>query len=145
MAYRFVHENHTYRHRINEVFSRVGLDPLGSEQPSVSVLMPTMRPQNVARCLENFTKQTYQNKELILILNNAEFDIEAIRRDDRVRIPNVRVLHVDGRTTLGRLPEPGSGQRHLADYVAKMDDDDLLRGTVPVGQLSSRPHFLMQR
>ena len=83
LAYRFVHENHTYRHRMNEVFRRVGLDPLGSEQPPVSVLMPTMRPQNVARCLENFTKQTYQNKELILILNNAEFDVDAIRQGDR--------------------------------------------------------------
>ena len=122
LAYRFVHENHTYRHRINEVFSRVGLDPLGSEQPSVSVLMPTMRPQNVARCLENFTKQTYQNKELILILNNAEFDIEAIRRETD-RIPNVRVLHVDGRTTLGDCLNRGVAASS-GDYVAKMDDDD---------------------
>ena len=123
LAYRFVHENHTYRHRINEVFHRVGLDPLGSEQPPVSVLMPTMRPQNVARCLENFTKQTYQNKELILILNNAEFDIDSIRRDAEL-IPNVQVLYVEGRTTLGdclnRGVEAASGQ-----YVAKMDDDDL--------------------
>ena len=123
LAYRFVHENHTYRHRMNEVFRRVGLDPLGSEQPPVSVLMPTMRPQNVARCLENFTKQTYQNKELILILNNAEFDVDAIRRETE-RIPNVQVLQIDGRTTLGdclnRGVEAASGE-----YVAKMDDDDL--------------------
>ena len=122
LAYRFVHENHTYRHRMNEVFRRVGLDPLGSEQPPVSVLMPTMRPQNVARCLENFTKQTYQNKELILILNNAEFDVDAIRRDAE-SIPNTQVLHVEGRTTLGdclnRGVEAASGV-----YVAEMDDDD---------------------
>ena len=100
LAYRFVHENHTYRQRIDEVFRRVGLDQIGSEQPSVSVLMPTMRPQNVARCIENFTKQTYQNKELILILNNADFDLDAIRRDAE-HIPNVQVLYIDGRTTLG--------------------------------------------
>ena len=100
LAYRYVHENHTYRHRINEVFGRVGLEPLSMERPPVSVLMPTMRPQNVARCIENFTRQTYQNKELILILNNAEFDVEAVRRDVD-EIPNVQVLHVEGRTTLG--------------------------------------------
>ena len=82
------------------MFRRVGLDQIGSEQPSVSVLMPTMRPQNVARCIENFTKQTYQNKELILILNNADFDLDAIRRDAE-QIPNVQVLYIDGRTTLG--------------------------------------------
>ena len=122
LAYRHVHENHTYRQRMDEVFRRVGLDQIGSEQPSVSVLMPTMRPQNVARCIENFTKQTYQNKELILILNNADFDMDAIRRDAE-HIPNVQVLYIDGRTTLGdclnRGVEAASG-----DYVAKMGDDD---------------------
>ena len=48
LAYRHVHENHTYRHRMDEVFRRVGLEPPVSEGPSVSVLMPTMRPENVA-------------------------------------------------------------------------------------------------
>ena len=123
LAYRHVHENHTYRHRMNEVFSRVGLEPLVTEKSAVSVLMPTMRSGNVAHCLENFTKQTYQNKELVLILNNAEFDVEAVRRDAEV-IPNVQVLHVEGRTTIGdclnRGVEAASGS-----YVAKMDDDDL--------------------
>ena len=80
LAYRHVHENHTYRHRMDEVFRRVGIEPPKVSQPTVSVLMPTMRPENVSRCLENFTKQTYPNKELVLILNNAEFDLDAIRR-----------------------------------------------------------------
>ena len=122
LAYRYVHENHTYRRRMGEVFRRIGLDSLVPEQPSVSVLMPTMRPENVHRCLENFTKQTHPHKELILILNNAEFDLDAIRKHTDL-IPNVRVLHVDGRTTLGdclnRGVEAASGQ-----YIAKMDDDD---------------------
>ena len=123
LAYRFVHENHTYRQRIDEVFRRVGLDQIGSEQPPVSVLMPTMRPENVAHCLESFRKQAYENKELVLILNNAEFDVDAIRRDAGY-IPNVQVLHIDGRTTLGDClnlgVEAASGR-----YVAQMDDDDL--------------------
>ena len=122
LAYRHVHENHTYRRRMDEVFRRVGIRPLVSKQPSVSVLMPTMRPESVVRCLENFTKQAYPNKELILILNNAEFDLDAIRRYTDP-IPNVRVIHVDGRTTLGdclnRGVEAASGK-----YIAKMDDDD---------------------
>ena len=121
LAYRHVHENHTYRHRMDEVFHRVGIESPVVSQPTVSVLMPTMRPENVSRCLENFTKQTYPNKELVLILNNAEFDLDAIRRQIGL-VPNVRVIHVDGRTTLGdclnRGVEAASGR-----YVAKMDDD----------------------
>ena len=122
LAYRHVHENHTYRHRMAEVFHRVGIEPPEASQPSVSVLMPTMRPGHISRCLDNFKKQTYANKELILILNNAEFDLESIRMDAE-SISNVRVLHVEGRTTLGdclnRGVEAASGK-----YVAKMDDDD---------------------
>ncbi len=122
LAYRHVHENHTYRHRMDEVFRRVGLQSPSLDRPAVSVLMPTMRPENVTRCVENFGKQTYENKELILILNNAEFDLDAIQRDAN-SIPNVQVLHVKERTTLGDClnwgVEVASGK-----YVAKMDDDD---------------------
>ena len=122
LAYRYVHENHTYRHRMDEVFRKIGLESLVPKRPSVSVLMPTKRPENVLRCLDNFKKQTYPEKELILILNNAEFDLDAIRKAVDT-IPNVQVLHIAGRTTLGdclnRGVEAASGE-----YVAKMDDDD---------------------
>ena len=122
LAYRYVHENHTYLHRMNEVFRRTGLESLVPKQPSVSVLMPTMRPENVARCLDNFRKQSYAEKELVLILNNAIFDLDAIRRDVQL-VPNVQVLHVDGRTTLGDCLNRGADAAS-GEYIAKMDDDD---------------------
>ena len=122
LAYRYVHENHTYRHRMNEVFRRVGLESLVTKRPSVSVLMPTMRPENVVQCLDNFKKQTYPEKELILILNNAEFDLESIREQTE-GVPNVQVLHVEGPTTLGDCLNRGVSASS-GDYVAKMDDDD---------------------
>ncbi len=122
LAYRYVHENHTYRHRMDEVFRRVGLESLVTKRPSVSVLMPTMRPENVIQCLDNFKKQTYPEKELILILNNAAFDLESIREQTE-DIPNVQVLHVEGATSLGDCLNRGISAA-LGDYVAKMDDDD---------------------
>ena len=122
LAYRYVHENHTYRHRMGEILGKVGLESLIPAQPSVSVLMPTMRPENVLRCIENFTKQTYGNKELILILNNAEFDLETIRKHTE-GMANVQVLHIEGRTTLGDCLNRGV-EAAAGEYVAKMDDDD---------------------
>ena len=122
LAYRHVHENHTYRHRMDEVFRKVGLESLIRKQPSVSVLMPTKRPENVARCLDNFKNQTYPEKELVLILNNAEFDVDTIQKDARL-IPNVQVLQVDGRATLGNCLNRGV-EAASGEYVAKMDDDD---------------------
>ena len=122
LAYRHVHENHTYRHRMDEVFRKVGLESLIRKQPSVSVLMPTKRPENVARCLDNFKNQTYPEKELVLILNNAEFDVDTIQKDARL-IPNVQVLHVKGSATLGNCLNRGV-EAASGEYVAKMDDDD---------------------
>ena len=122
LGYRYVHENHTYQHRVDEVFRRIGMEPLGRERPAVSVLTPTMRPDSIAHCIENFRKQAYENKELILILNNAEFDVDAIQKEVRP-VPNAQVIHVEGRTTLGdclnRGVEAASGK-----YIAEMDDDD---------------------
>ena len=122
LAYRYVHENHTYRHRMGEIFRKVGLESLIPAQPSVSVLMPTMRPENVVRCLDNFRNQTYAEKELILILNNAKFDLETIRKHTE-DIANVQVLHIEGRTTLGDCLNRGV-EVAAGEYVAKMDDDD---------------------
>ena len=122
---------------MNEVFCRVGApEPLVSGEPAVSVLMPTIRPENVSRIvIENFTKQTYENKELILILNNAEFDH---RRRSKLRpspYPNVQVLQVEGRTTLGDCLNRGADSAS-GKYVAKMDDDDHYGGMIPIGQRS---------
>ena len=122
LAYRYVHEHHTYRHRMDEVLSRVGLRPQASAQPSVSVVTPTCRPENVPHALENFARQRYQAKELLLVLNNASFDIDAISAQARA-CPNVRVLQMEGQPTLGaclnRAAQEASGA-----YMARMDDDD---------------------
>ena len=122
LAYRHVHEHHTYRHRMDEMLSRVGLKPQASARPSVSVVIPTCRPKNVTHALENFAKQSYQEKELLLVLNNASFDIDAIRAQARA-FPNVHVLQMEGQPTLGtclnRAVREASGA-----YMARMDDDD---------------------
>ena len=121
-AYRYVHAHHTYRHRMDDVIAKLGFPPRPAPPRTVSVVMATMRPRNVARCLENFAKQTYPAKELLLVLNNAAFDVDAVREQART-IPQVRVLHVEGTPTLGdclnRAVRESSGE-----YVAKMDDDD---------------------
>ncbi len=94
-----------------------------SAQPTVSVVTATMRPENITKCLENFAKQTYAEKELLLVLNNSEFDVDGIRRRAEA-IPNVRVLYVEGRTTLGDCLNLGT-RESSGRYVAKMDDDNL--------------------
>ena len=122
LAYRHAHEHHTYRHRMDEMLSRVGLKPQEPARPTVSVVISTCRPRNVTHALENFARQSYQEKELLLVLNNSSFDIDSIRAQARA-CPNVHVLQMEGQPTLGaclnRAVREASGA-----YIAKMDDDD---------------------
>ena len=122
LGYRHVHERHTYRHRMDELLTRIGMKPSASPSPEVSVVMPVRRPWNVARSLMNFEKQTCRNKELLLILNNASFDLERIRQRARA-IPDVHVLHVEGPATLGDCLNRGV-QAASGRFIARMDDDD---------------------
>ena len=117
---------------MDEVLRRVGLESQASAQPTVSVIMPTKRPENVTRCLENFANQTHPEKELLLVLNNAGFDVDSIRRQ-AAEVPNVRVIHVEGPTTLGDCLNRGVDSAS-GEYVAKMDDDDYYGEHLPVRQ-----------
>ena len=122
LAYRYVHKNHTYFHRVQEMLEVVGLKPDEAPEPAVSVVVATCRPKNVRRALENIARQRYTNLELILVLNNATFDLQAIESQLQT-IPNARVVQIEGRTKLpvclNRAVLEASG-----DYIAKMDDDD---------------------
>ena len=122
LAYRYTHEHHTYRHRMDEILNRVGLKQQETPRPSVSVILATCRPSHVAHALESFTKQSYQKKELLLVLNNASFDMDVIRTQIQA-IPHVRVLQIEGRPTLATCLNQATKEAS-GEYIAKMDDDD---------------------
>ena len=123
LGYRYVHEHHTYRHRMNEVFEKVGLKPDGStRRRSVSVVVPVCRPENAQQAVANFARQCYEAKELLLVLKNEEFDLENIRTLVQ-GIEHVHILEVQGDPTLGECINRGV-DASSGDYIAKMDDDD---------------------
>ena len=123
LGYRHVHTHHTYRHRMKEVFLEVGVKSKGSAcQPSVSVVIATCRPNNVKLAVENYMNQVYGEKELLLVLNNAVFDVESIETQTK-DLHNVRIIQIDGSATLGESLNRGV-EEASGDYIAKMDDDD---------------------
>ena len=123
LGYRHVHEHHTYRHRVNEMFLKVGIkSSVSIQQPSVSVIIATCRPENVERAVANFKRQCYKMKELLLVLNNATFDMNAVRAQVG-DIDHVHVMEIRGTPTLGECFNRGVDAAS-GDYVAKMDDDD---------------------
>jgi glycosyltransferase involved in cell wall biosynthesis len=90
--------------------------------PAVSVVVCTKRPNALRNLLENYTRQTYWNKELIIVLNNDQ-----LNPDDYARaaqdLDSVRIYRLPERATLGScLNFAVKRARHA--LIAKFDDDD---------------------
>ena len=122
LRYRHRHAAGGHSHPMHRLRVRLGLDAPVPPEPAVSVVLPTSRPEQLPLAIENYARQSYARKELLVVLNNAEFDTDAIGEMTR-SLPNVRVLPIDGRPSLGECLNEGI-RRAAGDYVARMDDDD---------------------
>ncbi|WP_236914999.1 glycosyltransferase [Clostridium sp. Cult2] len=89
---------------------------------SVSVITCTNLPYSLSNILENFIRQDYEKKELIIIINNNNIDekewIETTSKYDYIR-----VFKLDEKISLGKCLNFGV-DRAKYDIIAKFDDDD---------------------
>ncbi|MCK9794704.1 glycosyltransferase [Isoptericola sp. 4D.3] len=123
LAQRRIWEENTYTHRVGQVLEAAGIaDPISSR--SVSLIAPTIRPQNVSMILENAARQRGAEVELVVLSHGFELekaDVEA--RAKELGIESLVLLKADKDKTLGhalnRLVDAASG-----DLVSKIDDDD---------------------
>ena len=124
LGYRLVHREHTCAQRLRTMFETIGRPlPDAEDWPRVTALLCTNRPHFLEGALENYRKQTYPNRELILVLNDNRFQrgaAEAMVAD----LPQARVMQLDESLTLGQCLNAAVEQASGA-YLAKMDDDDL--------------------
>ncbi|QAY63616.1 glycosyltransferase [Xylanimonas allomyrinae] len=122
-AQRRIWEAHTYTDRVGAVLDAVRMpDPY--TRPSTSVIVSTVRPENVTSVLENVGRQVGVSPELVLLCHGFSVDgqeVRAIARD--LGIDELTLLEADAGATLGEnlneLVRASSG-----DMVSKMDDDD---------------------
>jgi len=114
-----------YRRRFEETLQTI-TDPHGQEQErkqrSVTVITCTIRDETLSQVFDNYDRQTWDNKELIIILNNDSIALEKWEAKAKL-YPNVSVYRIPEKQNLGACLNYGiSVARH--DYIAKMDDDD---------------------
>ena len=121
LAYRYVHENHTYGHRMADIWRWTGLPEDDDPTIEVSILIVAHRQTTALRAIEGFAQQSYAKKELLLVLNGSSFDLDVVG-EHAGGLPDVHILNVEGDTTLGeclnRGTELASGQ-----YVAALDEN----------------------
>lgn len=87
----------------------------------VSVITCTNRPLFLNNVLENYKRQFYNPKELIIILNNNDFDKNEVKKSAGCEA--VKVYQPDEGLSLGSCYNFAIKQCQY-DYVAKFDDDD---------------------
>ena len=121
LAYRHIHENHTYRQRMADITQWAGLPEHDGTTDAVSVLMVVRHHTKALRAIEVFEGQSHPDKELLLILHGSSFDLDVIQQRARAST-DVHILNVGDDTTAGgclnRGVEIASGE-----YIATLDGD----------------------
>ncbi|TMV46250.1 glycosyltransferase family 2 protein [Paenibacillus mesophilus] len=88
----------------------------------VSVITCTNRPLFFSALINNYRRQRYNQKELIVVLNKDSMDLAKFRRMVS-SFPNISVHKVPEKFSLGRCLNYGIGKAKYP-IIAKFDDDD---------------------
>ncbi|EYE89442.1 glycosyltransferase [Fervidicella metallireducens AeB] len=89
---------------------------------SVSIITPTNKKYNIDNIFDNYARQNYQNKELIIILNKNDLSLEAYRKKS-LNYTNVSIFQLDENKSLGACRNFGISMARY-EYIANFDDDD---------------------
>ncbi|GAA2084998.1 glycosyltransferase [Actinomadura alba] len=124
LAMREVFAEHTFGHRVDTVLESIGL-PGRRPEPTISVIMATNRPGQLAHAIDQVARQRYRRLQLVLVLHGLDLDPEVVR--DKVLaegISDVVVLTADRSLPLGECLNLAVDAAD-GDLIAKMDDDDI--------------------
>lgn len=125
LAQRTIWNAHTYAHRADTVLKlAVPARATGVATPSVSVLLPTIRPQNLESVFRTLAGQRGVDLELVLLTHGFRLPAERLAElSDKFGLGNVVLLDASREVSLGeclnRCAAAASGQ-----VLTKMDDDD---------------------
>jgi glycosyltransferase involved in cell wall biosynthesis len=93
-----------------------------SRRIGVSVITCTNRPLFFDKLIDNFRRQRYKAKELIIVLNKGSMDLTKYRRKASP-FPNIAVFKRPEKFSLGSCLNYGIGKAKYP-IIAKFDDDD---------------------
>lgn len=88
----------------------------------VSIVTTTNKTIYKNNIIENFLRQNYPNKELIIILNNNELNKDEWLRDIK-NLKNIYIYQLDESVTLGECLNYAV-DKSSGVFIAKFDDDD---------------------
>lgn len=93
-----------------------------SAKPGVSMIVSTNKIKYIKNIFTNYLRSNYPNKELIIVLNNNELNIDDYNKEAD-KYENIKVYQLDENISLGCCINYGV-EVSKYNYIAKMDDDD---------------------
>ncbi|WP_235585520.1 glycosyltransferase family protein [Serinicoccus chungangensis] len=122
-AHRRVMREHTYGQRVNRVLSVLGI-PTKVPDRSVSMVIPTRRPDMMENVISFASSQSLKDKEVVIVLHGFDVNEDNVRgRMREAGLDKVVFVRAKGDVTLGTCMNLGVGASS-GRYVAKMDDDN---------------------
>lgn len=94
----------------------------GKTASGISVITCTNKPRFLSNMLRNYRRQTWANKEWIIVVNKDRVDLSRYRKMAGQH-KNVRIYQLPSGYTLGHCLNYASA-RAKHRYIAKMDDDE---------------------
>lgn len=122
LGQRCILNSHTYTHRLDTILLKTGLKEASAKLPGVTMVTCTNRPDSMENVFKNYECQTYQNKELIVVLNNNKMDLEEWR-DKAQKYEKVQIFQLDEKNPLGRCLNLAIDNSAFP-YFSKCDDDN---------------------
>jgi glycosyltransferase involved in cell wall biosynthesis len=122
-GWRLVCQSHTIQQRLDCFLQDAGSEKRSIKSPLVSCLTVTKRPQYITKVIQNYQRQHYPHKELMVALNRSDVDIEAIQTQIHQAIPEAQVFQIGSERNIGFCLNWLMQHAH-GEYWAKMDDDD---------------------
>ena len=123
LAQREIWAHHTYSHRVDTVLRAVGLGERARRRPTIAPLVATIRPEQVDHVLETLACQQQVTMAPVILTHGF-----TPRASSRARARELG-LEIDWVTAETSTPLGSCYNIMLtrveADYIAKMDDDDL--------------------
>lgn len=124
LGMRRIMREHTYEKRLAFVLQTMGIGYGNGDEKrkGVSIITCTNKPGYMENIFANYRRQQYEDKELIIVLNNDRLDLGEWQ-DEAQKHMKVRVFQVSENEPLGTCLNFATDKAAL-NYIAKFDDDD---------------------
>lgn len=99
LGVREIHSKHLYKHRFKYILDKIGMKHQEEQKEGVSIITCANTPKCIDQLLINYANQSWENKELIVILNK-DSDLQYFREKAK-NVPNVSMYQLSGEKSLG--------------------------------------------